>query len=215
MPTVYVNDKPVEIGTKKLNCIQAAELAGVFIPSYCWHEAAHRCRQLPHVSRRSRRPQRRQAPDAAPRAAGCQTPVKDGTVIVTGEYDKRDATLPALPYDPGYVKGGAPGVRAKKSQRIRSKACSSTTRSTAPSATRPASASCKTSAYSYGRSESRMVDEKNTPANKPRPLQHDHAVHRPLHHVYALRAVHARDQRHRGAVGERPRAPRGDRHVPR
>ena len=26
MPTVYVNDKPVEIGTQKLNCIQAAEL---------------------------------------------------------------------------------------------------------------------------------------------------------------------------------------------
>ena len=39
MPTVYVNDKPVEIGSRKLNCIQAAELAGVFIPSYCWHEA--------------------------------------------------------------------------------------------------------------------------------------------------------------------------------
>jgi NADH-quinone oxidoreductase subunit G len=39
MPTVYVNDKPVEIGNRKLNCIQAAELAGVFIPSYCWHEA--------------------------------------------------------------------------------------------------------------------------------------------------------------------------------
>jgi len=39
MPTVYVNDKPVEIGNKKLNCIQAAQLAGVFIPSYCWHPA--------------------------------------------------------------------------------------------------------------------------------------------------------------------------------
>ena len=25
---------------------------------------------------------------------GCQTPVKDGTVIVTGEYDKRDPALP-------------------------------------------------------------------------------------------------------------------------
>src|SRR5215213_4520284 len=39
MPTVYVNDKPVEIGNGKLNCIEAAELAGVFIPSYCWHPA--------------------------------------------------------------------------------------------------------------------------------------------------------------------------------
>ena len=30
---------------------------------------------------------------------GCQTPVKDGTVIVTGEYDKRDPRFRS-PYDP-------------------------------------------------------------------------------------------------------------------
>ena len=32
MPTVYVNDTPVEIGTHKLNCVQAAELAGQHVP---------------------------------------------------------------------------------------------------------------------------------------------------------------------------------------
>jgi NADH-quinone oxidoreductase subunit G len=32
MPTVYVNDVPVEIGTARLNCIQAADRAGVAIP---------------------------------------------------------------------------------------------------------------------------------------------------------------------------------------
>ena len=26
MPTAYVNDKPVELGTRKLNCVQAADL---------------------------------------------------------------------------------------------------------------------------------------------------------------------------------------------
>ena len=40
MPTVYVNNEPVEIGAEeRLNCIQAAQRAGVEIPSYCWHPA--------------------------------------------------------------------------------------------------------------------------------------------------------------------------------
>ena len=38
MPTVIVNDLPVEFGaSEKLNCIQAAERAGIEIPSYCYH----------------------------------------------------------------------------------------------------------------------------------------------------------------------------------
>jgi len=39
MATVIVNDKPIDIGTDKLNLIQAAQRAGVFIPHYCWHPA--------------------------------------------------------------------------------------------------------------------------------------------------------------------------------
>ena len=39
MPTVYVNDVPVEIGTDRLNCVQVAERAGQFVPHYCYHEA--------------------------------------------------------------------------------------------------------------------------------------------------------------------------------
>ena len=35
MATVLINNKPVEIGaTERLNCIQAADRAGVEIPSY-------------------------------------------------------------------------------------------------------------------------------------------------------------------------------------
>ena len=37
MATVYVNDKPVDIGNERLNLVQAAQKAGVFIPHYCWH----------------------------------------------------------------------------------------------------------------------------------------------------------------------------------
>ena len=39
MATVYVNDKPVDIGDEKLNLIKAAMKGGVFIPHYCWHPA--------------------------------------------------------------------------------------------------------------------------------------------------------------------------------
>jgi NADH-quinone oxidoreductase subunit G len=39
MATVYVNDQPVDIGSEKLNLIQAAQKAGVLIPHYCWHPA--------------------------------------------------------------------------------------------------------------------------------------------------------------------------------
>lgn len=86
MATVYVNDKLVDIGTEKLNCIQAAKKAGVFIPHYCWHEAltvVASCRMcLVEVGEKKAdgtvAMQNRVVP-------GCQTPCRDGTVIITGE----------------------------------------------------------------------------------------------------------------------------------
>src|SRR3954454_23282991 len=84
MATVYVNDRPVDIGDEKLNCIQAANKAGVFVPYYCWHPAltvVASCRMcLVEVGERK--------PDGSvvmqPRVVpACQTPAKDGTVIVT------------------------------------------------------------------------------------------------------------------------------------
>ena len=40
MVTVQVNGQAVTIDDKeRLNAIQAAERAGVFIPHYCWHPA--------------------------------------------------------------------------------------------------------------------------------------------------------------------------------
>src|SRR5262245_55690847 len=74
---------PVEIGgDEKLNCIQAAGKAGVFIPHYCWHPAltvVASCRMcLVEVGERK--------PDGSVALTGrvvpgCQTPVKDGSVI--------------------------------------------------------------------------------------------------------------------------------------
>ena len=39
MAVVYVNNHPVDIGSDKLNLIQAAMRGGVTIPYYCWHPA--------------------------------------------------------------------------------------------------------------------------------------------------------------------------------
>src|SRR5215211_8730376 len=84
MPTVYVNDKPVEIGDRNLNCVQAAELAGVFIPHYCWHEAltvVASCRMcLVEVGERKPDGSVVMQPKVVP---ACQTPAKDNTVVVT------------------------------------------------------------------------------------------------------------------------------------
>lgn len=168
MPTVYVNDKPVEIGTRKLNCIQAAEMAGVFIPSYCWHEAltvVASCRMCLVEVGDLKDGKLAMQPKVVP---GCQTPVKDGTVIVTGEYDKRDSQLPALPYDPGYVKGGKPGERAKKSQADTLEGLLINHPLDCPVCDKAGECKLQDFSYRYGRSESRMVDVKNTPKNKPR-----------------------------------------------
>ncbi|MFO0927074.1 MAG: molybdopterin-dependent oxidoreductase [Gemmataceae bacterium] len=135
---------PVEIGSEKLNCIQAAKKAGVLIPHYCWHPALSvvaSCRMcLVEVGERK--------PDGAiamqPRVVpGCQTPVKDGAVIVThnAKVDKAQAdTLEGLllnhPLDcPVCDKAGE----------------------------------CLLQDYTFehGRATTRMIDEKNTPPNKP------------------------------------------------
>jgi NADH-quinone oxidoreductase subunit G len=167
MPTVYVNDKPVEIGNRKLNCIQAAELAGVFVPSYCWHEAltvVASCRMCLVEVGDLKDGKLAMQPKVVP---GCQTPVKDGTVIVTGEYDKRDASLPALPYDPNYVKAAAPGERAKKSQADTLEGLLINHPLDCPVCDKAGECKLQDFSYKYGRSESRMVDAKNTPPNKP------------------------------------------------
>src|SRR5262245_56221621 len=67
---------PVEIGAEKLNCIQAAGKAGVFIPHYCWHPAlsvvASRRMCLVEVGERKPDGSVAMQPKLVP---GCQTPV--------------------------------------------------------------------------------------------------------------------------------------------
>jgi NADH-quinone oxidoreductase subunit G len=135
---------PVDIGDQKLNCIQAAEKAGQFIPHYCWHPAltvVASCRMcLVEVGERKPDGTITVPPKVVP---GCQTPVKDGTVIVTTSSRTTGAQQQVLegillnhPLDcPVCDKAGE----------------------------------CLLQDYSYGfgRATSRMIDPKNTPPNKP------------------------------------------------
>ncbi len=163
MPTVYVNDKPVEIGAQKLNCVQAAELAGLHVPHYCYHpglSVVASCRMCMIEMGDLKDGKVTMVPKVFP---GCQTPVKDGTVIVTGDYEKRDAKLAKLPYDAAYK----PGDRAKKSQADTLEGLLLNHPLDCPVCDKAGECKLQDYSFEYGRAESRMVDEKNRPENKP------------------------------------------------
>ena len=135
---------PVDIGNEKLNCIQAAEKAGVVIPRYCWHPAltvVASCRMcLVEVGERKPDGSVVVPPKVVP---GCQTPVKDGTVIVTTSARARGAQEQTLedillnhPLD-------------------------------CPVCDKAGECLLQDYSYGYGRATSRMIDQKNTPPNKP------------------------------------------------
>ena len=100
MATVTVNGKEVEIGaSERLNCIQAASKVGVEIPAYCWHPALSvvaSCRMC-MVEVGDKKPDGTVAmqPKLVP---GCQTPAKDGTVIISDSQKVKDARKATLEY---------------------------------------------------------------------------------------------------------------------
>ncbi|NBO91405.1 MAG: ferredoxin [Planctomycetia bacterium] len=135
---------PVEIGNEKLNCIQAAQKVGTQIPHYCWHPAltvVASCRMcLVEVGERK--------PDGAvvmqPRVVpGCQTPVKDGTVIVTTTAKVHGAQQQTLE-----------GILLNHPLDC-------------PVCDKAGECMLQDYTYGYGRATSRMIEQKNTPANKP------------------------------------------------
>src|SRR5262244_543520 len=99
MAVVYVNGQAVDIGSERLNLVQAADKAGVFVPHYCWHPALSvvaSCRMcLVEVGERKPDGTVVMQPKVVP---ACQTPVKDGSVILTAEYEKRGPGLAPLNY---------------------------------------------------------------------------------------------------------------------
>ena len=135
---------PVDIGGEKLNCIQAAGKANEFIPHYCWHPALSvvaSCRMC-LVEVGDRKPDGTIAMQGKV-VPGCQTPVKDGTVIVTTTAKvlfTQEQTLESLllnhPLD-------------------------------CPVCDKAGECLLQDYTYGYGRATSRMIDEKHTPPNKP------------------------------------------------
>ncbi len=86
MATIIINgqDHLLPEG-EKLNAIQAAKLVGVDIPYYCWHPALSvvaNCRmcEIEVGQKDPKTGEIRMIPKLIP---GCQTPAKDGTVLVT------------------------------------------------------------------------------------------------------------------------------------
>src|SRR5262245_16698857 len=156
MPTVYVNDIPVDLGTSRLNAIQAAERAGVLIPSYCYHPAltvVASCRMCLVEMGTLKDGKVTMQPKVLP---ACQTPVKDGDVIVTGEYGKTNGHKP-LPYDPSY----SPGDRAKKAQADTLEGLLLNHPLDCPVCDKAGECKLQDYSFQFGRSESRLLDEKN------------------------------------------------------
>jgi NADH-quinone oxidoreductase subunit G len=143
MAVVHVNGTPVDIGNEKLNMIQAAEKAGVFIPRYCWHPAltvVASCRMCLVEAGDMKDGKPVMQPRVVP---ACQTPAKDGSVIVTNSEKAKAAQAQTLedlllnhPLD-------------------------------CPVCDKAGECMLQDFSYHFGHSRSRMIDVKNTPPNKP------------------------------------------------
>src|SRR5947208_8020094 len=144
MAVVIINETPVDIGNERLNLIQAAQKAGVFIPSYCWHPALSvvaSCRMcLVEVGERKPDGTVSMQPRVVP---ACQTPAKDGTVIVTNSD------------------------RAKYSEQQTLESLLLNHPLDCPVCDKAGECLLQDYSFEFGRSASRMIDPKNTPPNKP------------------------------------------------
>src|SRR5262249_57222759 len=86
MATILIDGKEYTLPEgEKLNAIQAALRFGIEIPYYCWHPALSvvaNCRmcEIEVGSKDPKTGEVRMIPKLIP---GCQTPAKDGTVLIT------------------------------------------------------------------------------------------------------------------------------------
>jgi NADH-quinone oxidoreductase subunit G len=148
MAIIHVNGTPVDIGNEKLNLIQAALKGGVFIPHYCWHPAltvVASCRMCLVEVGEMKDGKPAMQPKVVP---ACQTPAKDGTVVVTNSQ------------------------RAKSAQQQTLESLLLNHPLDCPVCDKAGECLLQDFSYNYGHSTSRMIDVKNTPPNKPNIGEH-------------------------------------------
>jgi NADH-quinone oxidoreductase subunit G len=94
MPTVIVDGKEVELAPgERLNGIQAAARAGVEVPHYCWHpglSVVASCRMC-LVETGKKDPATGKIQMMGKLVPACQTPATDGTVFVTDNDNVKNA----------------------------------------------------------------------------------------------------------------------------
>ncbi len=149
MAVVFINDKPVDIGTDRLNLVQAAQKGGTFIPHYCWHPALSvvaSCRMcLVEVGEKKPDGTVAMQPRVVP---ACQTPAKDGTVCITNSE------------------------KAKFSQARTLESLLLNHPLDCPVCDKAGECMLQDFSYRFGNSTSRMIEPKNTPPNKPNIGEH-------------------------------------------
>ncbi len=150
MATVYVNGTAVDIGNDHLNLVEAAARAGVEIPVFCWHPAltvVASCRMC-LVEIGERKPDGSIVMQTIPSGENkvvpaCQTPARDNTVVVSN------------------------GHQSKKSQADSLEALLLNHPLDCPVCDKAGECMLQDNSYHHGRAETRMIEEKNTPPNKP------------------------------------------------
>jgi NADH-quinone oxidoreductase subunit G len=93
MATILINGREHTLPEgEKLNAIQAAQRVGVDIPYYCWHPALSvvaNCRMC-EIEVGSKDPKTGEIKMVPKMVPACQTPAKDGTVIVTDSHKVKE-----------------------------------------------------------------------------------------------------------------------------
>lgn len=143
MAKVHVNGRVVDIGNERLNLIQAADRAGVFVPHYCWHPSltvVASCRMCLVEVGEMKDGQVVMQPKVVP---GCQTPAKEGTIIVTNSAKAKAAQAQTLE-----------GILLNHPLDC-------------PVCDKAGECLLQDYSYRYGYAESRMIDAKRMPQNKP------------------------------------------------
>ncbi|RUL88374.1 molybdopterin-dependent oxidoreductase [Tautonia sociabilis] len=101
MATIIINGTEYTLPEgERLNAIQAAQRFGVEIPYYCWHPALSvvaNCRMC-EIQVGSKDPKTGEIKMIPKMVPGCQTPAKDGTVIVTDSPEVRSHQAMIMEY---------------------------------------------------------------------------------------------------------------------